>query len=229
MMNPMMNNNMPMMNMNMMNMNNMNNMPMMNNMNNMNNIQMMNNMQMMKNMQMMNNMNQMNQMNQMNYTLMRLKKEFELCSNDNDLTGIGCTFGLVNDNNYFKWKVSMIGPKGTPYENGVFVIHIIFPNNYPKEGAEFRFINKIYHLNVDMRDQESFGHICLSSLNEWRTTGKVLSKKGYCVKQALFDIFCLFYQQGIDSPYDPQMAALYRDNPQKFNEIAKQWTEKYAH
>ena len=118
MMNPMMNNNMPMMNMNMMNMNNMNNMPMMN------------------------NMNQMNQMNQMNYTLMRLKKEFELCSNDNDLTGIGCTFGLVNDNNYFKWKVSMIGPKGTPYENGVFVIHIIFPNNYPKEGAEFRFINK---------------------------------------------------------------------------------------
>ena len=196
----MMNNNYPMMNMNMMNMNNM---------------------------QMMNNMNQ---MNQMNYTLARLKKEFELCSNDNDLTGIGCTFGLVDDNNYFKWKVSMIGPKGTPYENGIFVIHIFFPNDYPKKGAEFRFINKIYHLNVEMRnDNNEFGHICLSSLNEWRTTGKVVNKKGYSVKQALFDIFCLFYEQGINSPYDPQMAKLYRDNPNQVNMIAKQWTEKYAH
>ena len=146
----MMNNGMcmnPNMNPNMMNMMNMNMMPIMNN-----------------------NMG----MNQMNSTLTRLKKEYELCSADNELSLIGCSFALI-DNNYYKWKVTIIAPKGTPYENGLFFIQIIFPEDYPKSGAEFRFLNHIYHLNVDLR-KESFGHICLTSLNEWRTTGKVDGK-----------------------------------------------------
>ena len=196
-----------------------NNMPMNNNIPAINNMQM-NNMQM-------NNMQMNNMQNMMNQTERRLSQEFLLCTNDNDLHTIGCTFGLEN-NNYYKWKVSMIGPAETPYEGGVFTINIIFPNDYPKRGAEFRFVNQIYHVNVDFRPNGQRGHICLSNLNEWATTGKVKTKKGYAVKQALFDIFCLFYNQGVESPYDPQIAKQYRDNPQQFNEIARQWTKKYA-
>lgn len=183
----------------------------------------------------MNNMNMMmaNQMNNAQKTLARLKKEFSLCENDSELKQIGCTFGLVNQNNLFQWKVSMIGPRGTPYENGVFTINIVFPQNYPKEGAEFRFVNKIYHLNVDWRERDEHGnpgngHICLSSLNEWKSTGRVKDKPGFCVKQALFDIFCLFYNQGVDSPYDNAIAEQYKNNKAEFNRIAKDWTQKYA-
>ena len=172
-------------------------------------------------------------MNQMNKTITRLKKEYQLCENDSELKQIGCTFGFVEPNNLFKWKVSMIGPRGTPYENGVFTIIIIFPQNYPQFGAEFRFTNKIYHLNVDWREKDKDGnpgngHICLSTLNEWKSTGKVLGKPGFCVKQALFDIFCLFYNQGIESPYDDFIAAQYKNNKDEFNRIAKEWTKKYA-
>ena len=209
------------------NMNNMNNMNMMN-MNNMNNMNKMN----MINMNNMNNMNKMNMMNMNNMnnnsessTLSRLRKEYLLCTQDNDLILIGCTFALV-ENNYYKWKITMIGPKDTSYEGGLFYININFPQDYPKHGAEFKFLNKIYHLNVDF--SKDFGHICISNLNEWRSTGKVEGKPCYGVKQALFDIFCLFHNQGIDSPYDEKMALQYRDHPEEFNEIAKKWTEEFA-
>ncbi len=65
-------------------------------------------------------------------------------------------------------------------------------------------------------------------MNEWHTTGKVSNKKCYGVKQALFDIFCLFYNQGIESPYDPKIAEEYRDRRQEFDAKAREWTQKYA-
>ena len=178
------------------------------------------------------NLNQMNQFNYQNNSSMRLmglarlRKEFSLCDQDDELMQMGCSFGLY-DNNMFTWKVTMLGPNSTPYKGGIFTIKISFPEDYPNRGAEFKFINKIYHLNVDPRDDD-FGHISLSSLNEWGLIGKVTGRPVYGVKQALFDIFCLFYNQGTDSNYDDEMALQYRDNRKKFDKIAKEWTEKYA-
>ena len=120
----------------------------------------------------------------------------------------------------------MFGPEDSPYKGGIFTIKIIFPENYPKYGPEFKFLNKIYHLNVDL--QQDLGHISLSSLNGWRISGIVPGKKIYGVKQALFDIFFLFYKQGIDSSYDEVMAQQYEYNRKKFDEIAKKWTNDYA-
>ena len=219
-------NNNNMMNINMMTMMNM--MNMMNNNNSMNQIPM-NPVSQMNPINQMNQMQMMQMMNQMQ-TLTRLKKEFELCNNDSELIQIGCSFGLIN-NNYFNWKVTIMGPKKTPYEGGIFTIHIIFPPNYPRNGAEFRFKNKIYHLNVDWREGvpgAEPGHICLSTLNEWKSTGKVVGKKGYAVKQALFDIFCLFFEQGTESPYYPEVVASYKQDKRPFEQKAKEWTKLYA-
>ena len=173
--------------------------------------------------QMMNNQN-MNEMKE-NAVLSRLVKEYKLCTQDNDLIQIGCNFG-IEKNNYYSWRVTMIGPKNTPYENGLFTILINFPQDYPLHGPEFKFKNKIYHLNVDF--ENDLGHICLSSINSWRTSGKVRDKPVYTVKQALFDIFCLFYNQGIEAAYSQNMALEYQNNREKFNEKAKQWTKDFA-
>ena len=148
-----------------------------------------------------------------NTTLSRLNKEYKLCVQDNDLIQIGCNFGLENDDIYH-WRVTMVGPRDTPYEGGLFTITVNFPQDYPTHGPEFKFKNKIYHLNVDFKND--FGHICINSLNEWRTTGKVSGKPGYAVKQALFDIFCLFYNQGVESPYDPKIA-------EQLHELVDSW------
>ena len=222
-MNLMMNQNMNQM-MNNQNMNQMMNQNMNQMMNNQNMNQMMNQMMNNQNMnQMMNNQN-MNEMKE-NAVLSRLVKEYKLCTQDNDLIQIGCNFGIEN-NNYYYWRVTMIGPKNTPYENGLFTILINFPQDYPLHGPEFKFKNKIYHLNVDF--ENNLGHICLSSINSWRTSGKVRDKPVYTVKQALFDIFCLFYNQGIEAAYSQNMALEYQNNREKFNEKAKQWTKDFA-
>ena len=241
MMNNNMNNNM--MNNNMINMNMMNMMNMMNNPNMMNQMNMINQMNMnmmnnanMINMNRINMMNQMNMMNSMNMVsnqntinnaIARLKKEFYLCSNDEELKGLGCIF-MFETNNYFAWRVTLKGPAETPYEGGIFTIRIIFPWNYPIRGPEFKFMNQIYHLNVDFTDQTKLGHICLNFLNEWTTTGKVVEKPCYGVKQALIDIFCLFYNQNVGSAYNEIIAQEYQSNPNQFKSKAKSYTQQYA-
>ena len=157
--------------------------------------------------------------------LTRLQQEYSLCTQDNDLIQIGCNFGLEN-NNIFKWRITMVGPRSTPYEGGLFTIIATFPQDYPMHGPEFKFINKIYHLNVDFKND--LGHICINSINEWRITGKVTNKPVYTVKQALFDIFCLFYNQGVEGAYDEEMARKYLNEPEKFNEEARKWTKDFA-
>ena len=94
-----------------------------------------------------------------NETLTRLIKEYQLCIQDNDLIQIGCNFGLENDDIYH-WRVTMVGLPDTPYENGLFTIAVDFPQNYPHHGPEFKFKNKIYHLNVDLK--RDFGHISIN-------------------------------------------------------------------
>ena len=227
----MMNNQMNMMN-NQMNMINpmMNNMNMGNNMMNNMNPMMMNNIYMnnvMNQMNMMNNMNMMNQVAQNQKTFTRLKKEFQLCSQDLELKGLGCQFQMENNNCYI-WRVTLKGPPETPYEGGIFTIRITFPLNYPNSGPEFRFLNQIYHLNVDIVDQTKLGHICLNYLNEWTSTGKVADKPGYGVKQALIDIFCLFYNQNVKSAYNDTIAQEYESDKNNFNAKAKQYTQQYA-
>ena len=165
------------------------------------------------------------QMNAQNDVITRIKQEYNLCEQDNDLVQIGCNFGLEN-NNIFTWRITISGPTGTPYEGGLYTIIATFPQDYPNHGPEFKFINKIYHLNVNFSDDP--GHICLSSLNDWRIRGQVKDQPFYTVKQALFDIFCLFYNQGVIGAYDQNMAAQYTNNREQFNATARQWTQLYA-
>ena len=48
------------------------------------------------------------------------------------------------------------------------------------------------------------------------------------MKQALFDIFCLFYNQGVEGAYDEGMAKQYTERPAEFNDEAKKWTRDFA-
>ena len=92
-----------------------------------------------------------------------------------------------------------------------------FPDTYPKNKPEIRFVNKIYHLNV----RESDGHICISTLNEWVPNTPMVS--------VISAIFALFYEQNPLSPYSWARAGQYKLRRDEFNRIAAEWTQKYAH
>ena len=155
----------------------------------------------------------------------RLKVEYKLCTEDIDLLNIGCCFSLEN-NQINRWRITMIGPKNTPYEGGLFKLRATFPDNYPINGPEILFMNKIYHLNVDFKNY--LGHICVANLNSWWISGKVKDYPYYTMKQALFDIFCLFYVHDVEGAFRDKKENLYINNRDQYEANARKWTELYA-
>ena len=105
--------------------------------------------------------------------------------NDNPITNCGVTVGLVNEASYDDWKITLIGPQDTYYKNGLFILNIHFPPEYPNKAPEVFFITPIYHLNVNPTapkkpGDESLGHVCISTLNWWNPQ--------YTIREVLLNI-----------------------------------------
>ena len=154
----------------------------------------------------------------------RIKEELREI-NKNPIANIGVTVRLVNDDNVFEWRCTLMGPKDTSYRNGIFFLNIKFPDNYPKSAPEVAFKTPIYHINVnpnklDMKGAEALGHVCISTLNWWNPE--------CTVKQILTDIFALFYMANPDSPYGMDRANEFRFNKALHEEKIKKFTKKYA-
>lgn len=141
----------------------------------------------------------------------KLKKEFNELKN-NPITSLGVTVGLVDANNIFKWKISMIGPQDTPYAGGIFFLEADFPEDYPYNGPKIKFTTKIFHCNVF-----NWG-ICISTLNNWKPTPMV---------KVLSDIFALFYANNPDNNEQPSRE--YRTNRPLFEQHCREWVKLYAH
>ena len=156
--------------------------------------------------------------------LNQLMKEYE------DLTkspnaNIGVTVGLDDESNYFEWRATLRGPKDTSYKNGLYVLKITFPMDYPNHAPEVCFKTPIYHVNVNpqkptFKGAEALGHVCISTLNWW--------KPEYKMREVLTNIFGLFYMANPDSPYGLDRANEFRNNRALYEEKAKYFTEKYA-
>ena len=78
----------------------------------------------------------------------------------------GITIDLVQDQ-ITNWNVHILGPSGSPYEGGTFVVNIDFSDNYPFKCPKVQFVTKIYHPNV----KTETGEICAQALqNSWVPT-----------------------------------------------------------
>eukprot|EP01080_Neovahlkampfia_damariscottae_P008871 gene8871-820_t len=73
------------------------------------------------------------------------------------------TITILNDN-IFKWEVSIIGPKKTPYEGGYFLYNFDFPEEYPFHPPKVKSLQPVYHPSYDGE-----GSICIDILrkDEW--------------------------------------------------------------
>ena len=157
----------------------------------------------------------------------RIKQEFKDLS-DNPNGNIGVTVGLVDENNIFEWRCTLIGPRDTPYVNGIFYLTIKFPYNYPEAAPEVCFKTPIYHVNINpkrtMRNgirDESLGHVCISTLNWW--------KPHYTIKEVLTNIFGLFYMANPESPYGIDRAEELRNNKTLHDEKIKAFYAQVKH
>lgn len=126
------------------------------------------------------------------------------------------TAGPASEDNIFNWTATIIGPKDSPYEGGVFLLAIDFPKDYPFKPPKINFTTKIYHPNIN-----SGGSICLDILNSQWSPALTISK-------TLLSICSLLTDPNPDDPLVSSIAHVYKNDRTKYNEEAKIWTQKYA-
>ena len=115
------------------------------------------------------------------------------------------------------WKVIFDGPDESPYEDGVFILKFIFPNDHPKTRPEAQFITPMFHPNIDPDCQQ---HVCINLLNSWdpkRTLEDVIL--------GIFDI--LLNPTTINAYGNEATKALKRDYDEYYDKV-EEYTYKYA-
>ncbi len=126
-----------------------------------------------------------------------------------------CSAGLVGESLY-DWEATIIGPKDTPYEGGVFLISIHIPSDYPFKPPLCRFKTKIFHPNINQT-----GQICLDILKSQWTPSLTISK-------VLLSLLVLLDLPNPDDPLMPEVARMMKEDIEGYKQTARNWTLMYA-
>ncbi|GAA0171883.1 ubiquitin-protein ligase [Lithospermum erythrorhizon] len=126
-----------------------------------------------------------------------------------------CFAGPKGDNLYH-WIATIFGPTGTPYEGGLFFLNIMFPTDYPFQPPKVVFKTRIYHCNAD-----STGNVSLGILKDSWSPALTISK-------VLLALRSMFINPNPYKPLVPSVAHLFLADRTKHDELAVEWTMRFA-
>lgn len=118
----------------------------------------------------------------------------------------------MNDNNPMEWRTILEGSEGSIYENGYYMLKIIFPEDYPNSFPSVQFLNKIFHPHVS-----SSGSACIHP-----ETHDILSVLE-CVENMFF-----YYDADLSSAYNNEPRQTLERDRNEFIQKATQWVREYA-
>ena len=146
-------------------------------------------------------------------TLRRIKKELEdMQKNPPE----NCSAGLINENDPFQWRATIIGPEGSPYHGGILYLKIHLAADYPFKAPHITFTTKIYHCNVNPT-----GSICLDILKDKWSPALTISK-------ALLSICSLMGDPNPNDPLVYEIAELFIKDKAKHDANAREMTMMHA-
>ncbi|KAF8820894.1 ubiquitin-conjugating enzyme subfamily protein [Cardiosporidium cionae] len=124
----------------------------------------------------------------------------------------------LNNGSTQDFQVSFHGPRNTAYENGVWLVHVTLPDDYPFASPSIGFVNKMLHPNVD----EASGSVCLDVINQTWTP-----------LYSLVNVFEVFLPQLLTypNPTDPlngDAASLFIHDKKQYDERVKEHVRLYA-
>lgn len=144
----------------------------------------------------------------------RIVKELDECREDRQC---GIALRLNSDNDLTHLTGSFLGPPGTPYEGGRFLVDISIPNQYPFKPPVMKFQTRIYHPNIS----SVTGAICLDILKDAWTPILTL-------KSLLISLQLLLETPEPNDPQDAEVAKVYLADRAAFDATAAHWTRMYA-
>ena len=114
-----------------------------------------------------------------------------------------------------EFVVKFYGPEETPYAGGVWKIQVRLPEQYPFKPPKIRFLNFIYHPNIDVV-------VCLDVIEEAWTEKYNLSM--------IFDYFLpqLLTEPNPNDALRWEAASLYFDSPEEYKKKVLEYVRKYA-
>ena len=118
----------------------------------------------------------------------------------------------MNDNNPMEWRTILEGSEGSIYENGYYMLKIVFPEDYPNSFPSVQFLNKIFHPHVS-----SSGSACIHP-----ETHDILSVLE-CVENMFF-----YYDADLSSAYNNEPRQTLERDRNEFIQKATQWVREYA-
>ncbi|KAL1502178.1 hypothetical protein ABEB36_007360 [Hypothenemus hampei] len=149
--------------------------------------------------------------------MVRLKKEMEIINDSSLNSGIWL---FPKSDSLESFEAHITGPKSTPYEEGLFKLEILIPNNYPFNPPSIKFVTKVYHPNID-----DSGRICLDLL---KMPPKGSWKPLYTIQGLLIAIRMLLENPNTDDPLMVEIANEYKRDKVGFIEKAKAFTKTHA-
>ncbi|KAL1839460.1 hypothetical protein VTJ49DRAFT_1498 [Mycothermus thermophilus] len=111
---------------------------------------------------------------------------------------------LVNDN--------------TPFEGGIWKVHVELPDQYPYKSPSIGFVNRIFHPNID----ELSGSVCLDVINQtWSPMYDMIN---------IFEVFLpqLLRYPNASDPLNGEAAALLLRDPKSYEAKVKDYVQRYA-
>jgi len=151
--------------------------------------------------------------------LRRLMAEYKQISN-NPPDGIAA--GPVTEDNFFEWEAVITGPEETPFQDGVFVATLSFPQDYPLNPPSMKFKSDLFHPNI-----YSDGRVCISILHPPGNDpmGYESSNERWSpvqsIEKILLSVMSMIAEPNTESPANVDAAKMYRENRTDFNKRAK--------
>ncbi|KAJ3124834.1 Ubiquitin-conjugating enzyme E2 G2 [Physocladia obscura] len=138
----------------------------------------------------------------------------------------GITAGPIREDNVFEWEALISGPADTPYEDGVFVASLRFPNDYPLSPPQMQFVPPLFHPNV-----YDDGRVCISILHAPGDDplGYELASERWSpvqsVEKILLSVVSMLAEPNPDSGANIDACKLWRDDRDAFNARVRQHIE----
>jgi ubiquitin-protein ligase len=104
------------------------------------------------------------------------------------------------------WNVVVVGPQGSLYERGAFLLGMDFPSDYPSSPPNLRFMTPIRHANVNRH-----GKVCHQILEGDYGTDVTC-------RAILDQVYGLLMFPDIENATDSNLAALFHSHPEQYRQ-----------